>query len=390
LKHRILGSCIEATLFKNLLALKNPQEPSNWSQLAIAEWELDEAANPKFQSAEQTGSTSQYTAGQPPEQIRRDPPSPKSRIAILTAEESIYRRTLSGPLERHLGQGEGKILRNSNQIRDLQIRVRLLRVQGLQLRCRLQNIRKILQQRQMAKSSADNAFMKYARELYSSCLQQRLSSTAPVFHSSCLPQLLSSTASTFEDSTLNNLYKNMQTTRDEYGEEEFAYNKLEGVMDEQDYELAKLEGELDTFCVPMPTSAAGDIHLPPPESLLGTSLDAPKELHPSLAKFLSRLGDLDLAKEKYQNMTHERDELLLQQESREPLGIELHQDDKDFLANFPSQEAALLSELVKIKVDVNRWKKKCLKEGINISEGSSGTHHESRGNSETSMHDELL
>lgn len=60
LQHTTLVSRFEATLLRDQLALESVKTPSNWSQLVIAYWELDGAANPKLQQAEQSGAISQH------------------------------------------------------------------------------------------------------------------------------------------------------------------------------------------------------------------------------------------------------------------------------------------------------------------------------------------
>jgi hypothetical protein len=143
------------------------------------------------------------------------------------------------------------------------------------------------------------------------------------------------------------------------------------------------------YNIPVSTSATGDCHPPPPESLLGILSDAPREYHEFHINYLSKLGDLDLARERYQNMTQERDNLLLLQESRQTLGIELQNNEKEFLANFPSREAALLREIGEIEEDIEQWKEKCLAEGIEIDEESNGSRCESQANSENSRLEDL-
>jgi hypothetical protein len=48
LQHTALMSRIESRILKNQLELENIETPSNWSQLVIAYWEKDEAANPEI------------------------------------------------------------------------------------------------------------------------------------------------------------------------------------------------------------------------------------------------------------------------------------------------------------------------------------------------------
>lgn len=116
---------------------------------------------------------------------------------------------------------------------------------------------------------------------------------------------------------------------------------------------------------------------PAAESLQGVLLDVP----PTQAElnYLSRLGDLDLAKEKYENIVAERDEWLSAQESLTLVGLELHYEAKEFLANFDSQQTAVLLNMAEIEEDVRRLKGKYLAEGTKGSKESNRTQDESQG-----------
>jgi hypothetical protein len=241
-------------------------------------------------------------------------------------------------------------------------------------------MRKDLQEKQLAKSMADENFMKCVRS----------NRSAPTEH----PPLAPFTS----ELDLDACYDAMQATRDEYGEAEFEYNSLEDALGDTEYELVMLEGHFydpkgdDNLQSQAPESAqkvSGGITSSAPTSLLGMSSDHEEEYqyHPSKFVYLSRLGDLDLAKERYHNMMLERDKLLSNQMSRLNLGIELQNNEKVFLADFPVQEAALRGEIAAIEEDVELLKAKCLAEGVDVSESNepsdAGTSRTENSNSES-------
>ena len=311
----------------------------------------------------------------------QQPHSPPSAFPLFVADSSVYQRvTPAGPLDKFLEQKDE--LRNLGgdlkRLQQDQERVRISRVDGLRLRTQLRDKRKELRRKRLAKSSADDAFMKHMRE-----------------HRSGLLQLLFPVTQSSKDTTIDELYEAMQTARDEYGEAEFAYNQLEDLVDDHEFNLAKMEGRLyntDMYDVPYPPPTS-ESYPPAPESLLGLSSDATNEYHQFHINYLTRLGDLDLARERYHNMIEERDNLVSLQESRAPLGIEIHESGKEFLENFPSREAALLGQMVEIEEDIERWRERCLAEGIELSdednelsvEGNE-THHGSQAESESPRH----
>jgi hypothetical protein len=212
-------------------------------------------------------------------------------------------------------------------------RIHSLRTKALKLRARIRSGRRELLAKQRAKSLVDEAFMKYIREYRP---------VPPAVPSNSLD----SPISTSGNPVLEAHYIAMQTARNDYGPVEDEYNLLEEELDEIDYELATLEArstekgsKRNYDHVPNQASKR-----PPPESFLGLS-NALEKTHPLKADLLSRLGDLDLAKERQQNLQHEREQLLAVQESRSSLGLDVSEYEKKFLADFPAVEAALRGEI---------------------------------------------
>ena len=305
--------------------------------------------------------------------------SPRSHFPKFTGQNSLHQGAPpSGPLYSFFEQKDdlSNFPANLDWIQEEQSRLRSARIAGLQRRTELQEKRKELRLKRLAKSSADDSFMKYVRMC-------RLHPSQVEF-----PKIDPSV-----DMGIEALYEAMQTARNEYGEAEYEYNQLEDLVDEIDFELAKLEGKLcypAASDFPVPVSKAKESQPSTAESLLGIFSDGPKEYHQFHLNYLDRLGDLDLARERYQNMKQERNSLLLREETYAYLGHELHPNEKEFLAKFSEQEAALLGGIVAIEEDIEYWRQKCLVEGIEIGEQDSETRHESRTNPESPSHKDLI
>jgi hypothetical protein len=303
-----------------------------------------------------------------PTQLQR-PPSPRSQINKFQAENpSVRITTHSSPMDKFLLQFDERAGFRHVTLEEWK-KLRSIRAKVFRLRSRLQSKRKALHEKQLAKSTADEAFMKYVRS-------NRSATTDPA----------EAPSSPFTPAVdMDAYYEAMQVARDDYGEAENDYNSLEEALDESEYELAKLEGRFynseEHDVLPNPDSesdaqVAGSI-TSSPTSLLGMSSDHEDHYHPLQFSYLSRLGDLDLAKERHHNMGLQRDKLLSNQMSRMHLGIELHESEKVFLAEFPKLEEELRREIAEIEEDVERWKARCLAEGVDISEDNNLSDEES-------------
>ena len=284
----------------------------------------------------------------PPESQRA--PSPRSEIGRFRAEHANHPiAVFSGPLERFLAQvDDPEDVRNDPvRLEEEWGRLRAARAKVLRLRARLRKKRIELRERELSKSSADETFIKSVREHHS----------ASVLHPS--------TASPFPaDPVLKAHLTSIQEARDNYGPLLDDYNTLEELLDQQEFEMAKIEGRLyNTTIQETPKSEL---------TLVGLSTEFPEEVHPLHMRYLSRLGDLDLARERHQNMIQERDSILYQQESKLRVGLEVHEHERDFLSRFPEQEAALLREIADIEKDVRKQREICLAEGIDINASSFG------------------
>lgn len=245
--------------------------------------------------------------------------------------------------------------------------LRSARSKARRSRSRLEKKRKQLGEKRFATEQADEAFMKYTRKIRS------LSSP---FGSDQVHQ------------ELEEHYEALQNTRDEYGPMEEEYTELEDALDEAEYEMAKIENRLYAIMVDLTSELTGpslnfsraaevESSKPGPRPFLGLFAGVQPTFHPLIVKYQTRLGDLDLAKERHDYLVQEREGLLAERETRSLVGFELNKDSKDVLDSLPTREAAILAKIRAIELDVEKLKNDCLQEGLDIegSDDGSGYSH---------------
>jgi len=243
-----------------------------------------------------------------------------------------------------------------------------LRTNALRLRSKLQDKRAELREKEEMKTSADEAFMKYVRGRNEGSLS---TATSPILNLD-----------------LEKFFSAMQLARDDYGEIACEYDGLEDLYAEVEYELSKLEGNIysspnlgifdDTEHIPLEEA---DEYLTA-HGLLGIS-EHSTDYHPLHATYLSRMGDLDLAWERYDNLMEEREVLM----SKLSPGKGSDEGYNVLLQDLLGQATTLRSEITVIQEDIKRLKAQCLDGGIVLADTSDpsfseiGTKNSSSGGS---------
>ncbi|KAN0102591.1 hypothetical protein V8E51_010904 [Hyaloscypha variabilis] len=280
----------------------------------------------------------------------------KSRISVLN---------YSTPMERFLVHDESVSgIHDVDTVasREEKRQLRSLRMSSIRLRSQLRIKRIELREKQLAKNAADESFIRYTREKKLTMDNKSSPTEAP--------------------DPLNSHYAAMQHARDEYGPLEDDYSRLEDILDQMEFEMAKIEArlygpespqEFENANIISPFQEPSDSLLLGSNPLLGLSTDVHEQYQPIHRELLSRLGDLDLARERYENMRQERESLSTEQESRARFGLELHENLKMLLADLPTQEAAVKEEIAEIEVDVERLRAECLDAGIDIDLSDAGS-----------------
>ncbi|KAH7370063.1 hypothetical protein BKA65DRAFT_544788 [Rhexocercosporidium sp. MPI-PUGE-AT-0058] len=260
-----------------------------------------------------------------------------------------------GPLERYLAQDDYVANDNDDQTTNEEfLRLRSLRANALRIRSLLRTKRKVLRDKQYAKIAADEAFMRYVREHVST-----------------------SELNTFvtKSDILDALYNAMQETRDIYGPLQDECDEIEENLDDTEFEMGMIEGRIHrgtTIKGPEAAVREGQIdtlgRASPlaPSSSVDFGSDSTEDYHPLHAQYLSRLGDLDLAKETLQEMRQEMQALLSNKEARMNVGLDLHESLQYILAELPGQISASRDEIEEIEKDVKRLHSDCLAAGLVI------------------------
>ncbi|RDL32579.1 uncharacterized protein BP5553_09035 [Venustampulla echinocandica] len=294
----------------------------------------------------------------------QQPPSPRTHMIALQEGNPHGRPALSslaGPLERYLAQDDMNDTEyDAARIEQDRRRLRAFRPSVFRKRAQVQAKRKELREKAEAKTLAEQSFMKFVRENI-------------VVPASLSPSPVPTSKSPVRG--LEYYYGKLQASQDEYGPSEYECYKLEESLDDLEFELAQIEGRLYNY-PPEDFGAPGSKSALPPQSksspssisILDFSFGDPQDYHPLHASYLERLGDLDLARERYNNTRHERESLVLEQELKARVGLEFDEDLKRFLAELPLREAALQTEIAGIEANIDRLRVQCLDEGIDVDE----------------------
>jgi len=103
-----------------------------------------------------------------------------------------------------------------------------------------------------------------------------------------------------------------------------------------------------------------------PSPWLGLVAGVQDRFQPLHTKYLSRLGDLDLAKERLGNLEQEKEDLLAEEESSLRVRRELSDDSKAALRDLPARETQLRLETIEIERDVDLIRQECVEAGVDL------------------------
>lgn len=237
--------------------------------------------------------------------------------------------------------------------------LRTLRQISLGARSSLQKQRTVLQEKEKAKEVADDAFIKYTRE-----------NTPP-----------NSTFLEEKQKILDKRYAELQHTRNEYGPAFVEYMQRTEALDNVEFEMARIESHLykilfgdlpeDTNLPPdFSQEATAEAAASSPSPWLGLVAGIQDRFEPLQSKYLSRLGDWDLAKERLDTMEQEMEDLLDQKQSLLNTKRELGDELIATLGELPAQMDQLRSEIQDIRADVERIRQECVEQGVDLDSGS--------------------
>lgn len=174
--------------------------------------------------------------------------------------------------------------------------------------------------------------------------------------------------------TLDSRMTAMQDLRDDYRSLESEYESLELTMDDEERELHRLETRFFTLLgagqhhartdyLGSDTGSASPSLLP--YELTGISAHKPiEDVHPLYQQLTSTLGDLENARDDYQELLYVEEQYRHESDLGQSTGKRPTAEAQDFLVEFPAEEARMKSGLSALEADVARLKALCEAKGV--------------------------
>jgi hypothetical protein len=298
---------------------------------------------------------------------------PKDKASALSNIASWVSMHEHGPLEktsdsrRHVpepslgidaGMAESFATTSENEIEELWQELKRKRAHLADTKVQMERKRKELRQLRRRRDEADNAFMNSVRPLLVNVINQREVLHAPI-------------------SFLERRWTDMQRLRDEYHLLESNYEELEDVLDDEDHALNTLETRFFSLLAagqdraPKRRPSVDDNNQQPtipsdvPFILRGISPDGPSEaLHPLYVDFTSAVGDLDNAKEEYQDLCWLKDQYDEEMKLKQRTGQKIPDRMQEFLEEYPSEEKRMKESMDALRNKAERLRRLC--EGKNV------------------------
>ncbi|PMD21187.1 hypothetical protein NA56DRAFT_645882 [Hyaloscypha hepaticicola] len=211
------------------------------------------------------------------------------------------------------------------------------------LRSKVQEQRVILRSKQYAKAAADDQYMRLARLKESGADERNV--------------LVSS-----EGRTLQELFQDCEKVRAEYGPLEDDCNALEDQLGSQEYELTRLEENFVRICnsiVPLDSGPSSPENIREGQSESSSS-DVHQIYHPLVAEYFSKLGDVEIFRERLERHQEEREALEAGRETRQRVNHSLAPEDQAWLEQAEELQNEILKDLAEAQADAEELKRKCL------------------------------
>ena len=224
-------------------------------------------------------------------------------------------------------------------------KIRAIRTEVWGLRSNIAEKRNVLRDKQQERSIADDAFVKYIRAAGDAGLRK-----------------LSRKDKIEEQDTIRNLFEKCEELRNNYGPLEDDCNLLENDLNNREYEMQKLEATLEeTWNEVEPPSQQEAIYSfvrSPPASEHSESVFS-QNFHPLVSEYLSKLGDVEIFRER---LDWHVDEKLTLEEEKERLGRvgkSLAEADQHWLDNYAEAEAGLKQQLQEAEEEAEKLRMQC-------------------------------
>ncbi|POR35736.1 Uncharacterized protein TPAR_04056 [Tolypocladium paradoxum] len=284
-----------------------------------------------------TSWVSQYEKSQSPRRTRLGP------TALTKLSEEVGSRDDGSVLSDASSYAEVELL--WQQLKEKRAKLSDIKVQMAERRQELRHLRR-------RKEDADNAFMSIIRPM--------LVSQRGILQTSV--HLLDSRAA------------DMQDLRDDYHSRESDYEALELMVDDEEKQLSGLETRFFSLLAAGQTkveraspseevSSETESSCSPsdlPFELRGISADKPSEdLHPLYVELTSAVGDLENAKEEYDDLLYVKDQYEYEAELEKTTGKKTTVDMEEFFDEFPAEEDRMKAEVCHLEDQVQYLKKLC-------------------------------
>lgn len=265
--------------------------------------------------------------------LKPDHPSPTSRLFSVQSTQSLH------------SHSRGRQPQRKESGDDLIERIKILRVEVWGLRSDLSEKRHFLREKEIAKAVADDEFMKFVRT-----------------HGLAT---VSAEDKSEEQKALTELFDRCEELRNEYGPMQDDCMLLENTLNIREFELQKLEGALGAQ---WPEAVLSQSETPsprpsPPPSEYSES-DLSQDFHPLVAEYLSKLGDVEILRERYEWHLEEKITLEEEEERRKRVNRELAEEDQVWLANYSELKTALEKELDEAEEEAERLRQHCFSLGF--------------------------
>jgi len=227
---------------------------------------------------------------------------------------------------------------------DILEKIKVLRAEVWGIRSNIAGKRHVLREKDLAKSVADDKFMQFVR-------------THSLAKLSRIEKLK-------EHESLTKLFEGCEMLRNEYGPLEDDCNLLENVLNNREYEMQKLEAALDERWNETPHSQqdTASQHSPPPSNYSGSEFS--HDFHPLVVEYLSKIGDVEIFRERLEWHSEEKLTLEAEIERRERVGLKLPEPDQKWLDNYSEAEKALYERLEEAEDERERLRIRCYSLGL--------------------------
>lgn len=298
-----------------------------------------------------------------PASFERDSEAPSSPVFPFKVPFTQERPSpLSGPattvsMPKMLDVGLGERRRNS-QVSPVSLdveweKIKKLRLGTWKLRAKIHEVRKLLREKQLERSIADDRYFQSLR-------MRGLGVT------------LENQDISKQQKSMTDLLNDCQKVRDEYGPVEDDCNLLEDQLGRDEFELTKLEESF--YKRQSAPESFEDVQQGPvsdsSDASSSSELEIGRESHPLVSEFLSKLGDLDILRERLDYHIEEKFALEYEKDSRRGVGLNLAPEDQEYLDNYEDLEANLMKDIDAAAAEAEKLKRLCFEQGLVDEDGN--------------------